>query len=73
MAPGKARKPLANWTWVRLGDTLGRLTNNNRTECTQGQRPNNHNDRTLDETENAEILEMQYILIKVIQLNQDQV
>ena len=57
MAPGKARKPLANWTWVRLGDTLGRLTNNNRAEHRQGQRPNNHDDRTLDEIKNAEILE----------------
>ena len=54
---GKARKPLANWTWVRLGNTMGRLTNNNRMECRQGQRPNNHADRTLDETETAEILE----------------
>ena len=33
LALGNARKPLVNWTWVRLGDTMGRLTNNNRTEC----------------------------------------
>ena len=57
VAPGKTRKPLANWTWVRLGDTMGRLTNNNRIECRQGQRPNNYDDRTLDETETAEILD----------------
>ena len=37
LAPGKTRKPLANWTWVRLGDTMGRLTNNYRMECRQGQ------------------------------------
>ena len=57
LAPGKTRKPLANWTWVRLGNTMGRLTNNNRMEHGQEQRPNNHDDRTLDETETAEPLE----------------
>ena len=57
MGPGKTRKPLANWTWVRKGNTMGRLTNNNRMEHRQGWRPNNHDDRTLDETENARILE----------------
>ena len=52
-APGKTRKPLANWTLVGLGDTMGRLTNNNKMEHRQGQRSNNYDDRT----ENAEILE----------------
>ena len=34
---------------------MGILTNNNnRTEHRHGQRPNNRNDRTLDEIENAE-------------------
>ena len=36
LAPGKTSKPLANWTWVRLGDAMGRLTNNDRTEHRQG-------------------------------------
>ena len=48
LVPDKTRKPLANWTWVRLGNTMGRLTNNNRMECRQEERPNNHDDSTLD-------------------------
>ena len=45
LAPSKSRKDLANWSWVRL-------TNNNRMEQRQWQRPNNNTDnRPLDETE----------------------
>ena len=32
LAPCKSRKDLANWTWVRLGNTRAKLTNNDRTE-----------------------------------------
>ena len=32
LAPARARKPLANWTWVSLDNTWGRLNNNNNTE-----------------------------------------
>ena len=52
LAPSKSRKDLANWTWVRQGNTRAKLTNNNRTEHRQWQRPNDNTDnRTLDETE----------------------
>ena len=52
LAPSKSRKDLANWSWVRLGNTRARLTINNRTEQGQWQRPiDNTDDRTLDETE----------------------
>ena len=53
LAPGLARKDIANWTWVRLGSTRARLTNNNsRLDQRQSQRPDDYNDdRTLDETE----------------------
>ena len=48
----KSRKDLANWSWVRLGNTRARFTNNNRREQRQLQRPNDNADnRTLDETE----------------------
>ena len=51
LAPSKSRKDLANWSWVRLGNTKARLTNNNRMEQRQWQRPNeNTHDRTLDDT-----------------------
>ena len=51
LAPHKSRKDLANWSWVRQGNTRARLTNNNRMEQRQWQRPNdNTNDRALDET-----------------------
>ena len=43
-APSKSRKDLANWSWVRLGNTRARLTNNNRTEQRQWQRPDDNND-----------------------------
>ena len=48
-----ARKPLANWTWVSLDNTWGRLNNNN-TENRPGQRPKDQDNRTSDDTENAE-------------------
>ena len=35
LAPSKSRKDLANWSWVRLGNTRTRLTNYNRTEQRQ--------------------------------------
>lgn len=47
LAPRKPRKDLANWTWVRLGDTRARITYNNRTEQGPWQRPND-NDATED-------------------------
>ena len=50
LAPGKPRMDLANWTWVRLGDTRARITNKHRMEQGPWQRPNDNN-RTLDETE----------------------
>ena len=51
LAPSKSKKDLANWSWVRLGNTRARLTNNNRAEQRQRQRCNdNTDDRTLDET-----------------------
>ena len=52
LAPSKSRKDLANWSWVRLGNTRARLTNNNnRIEQRQWQRPDDNNDdQTLDET-----------------------
>ena len=52
LVPSKSRKDLANWSWVRLGNTRARLTNNNdRMEQRQWQRPDdNSDDRTLDET-----------------------
>ena len=53
LAQSKSRKDLANWSWVRLGNTKASLTNNNnnRMEQRQWQRPDNNNDdRTLDET-----------------------
>ena len=53
-APSKSRKDLANWSWVRLGNTRARHTNNNNNsmEQRQWQRPDhNNNHRTLDETE----------------------
>ena len=53
LVQSKSRKDLANWSWVRLGNTRARITNNNnnRTEWRQWQRPDDHNDdRTLDET-----------------------
>ena len=37
LAPSKSKKDLANWSWVRLGNTRARLTNNNRTEQRQWQ------------------------------------
>ena len=49
--PSKSRKDLANWSWVRLVNTIARLTNNNGTGQRQWQRPDDNNDdRTLDET-----------------------
>ena len=52
LAPSKSREDLVNWTWVRLGNTRAKLTNNDRMEQRQWQRPNNNTDnRTLDETE----------------------
>ena len=59
LAPSKCRKDLANWTWVGLGNTRTRLTNNNRMEQRQWQRPNdNTDDRSLDETgDHAESVE----------------
>ena len=53
LAPSKSRNDLANWSWVKLGNTRARLTNNNnnRTEQRQWQRPDDNTDeRTLDET-----------------------
>ena len=52
LAPGIPRKDLANWTWVRLGSTKARLTNNNsRLDQRQNQRPDdNDDDRTSDKT-----------------------
>ena len=52
LAPSKSRKHLANWTWVRLGNTRAKLTNDDRPEQRQWQRPNDNTDnRTLGETE----------------------
>ena len=53
LAQIKSRKDLANWSWVTLGNTRTRLTNNNsnRMEQRQWQRPDdNTDDMTLDET-----------------------
>ena len=35
LSPSKSRKDLANWSWVRLGNTRARLNNNNGTEQRQ--------------------------------------
>ena len=37
LTPGIARKDLANWTWVILGSTRARLTNNNNSRPDQKQ------------------------------------
>ena len=53
LAPSIARKDLANWSWVRLGNTRVRLTNNHNSRLDQRQRQradDNNDDRTLDET-----------------------
>ena len=53
LVPSKSRKDLANWSWVRLGNTRPMIinNNNNRTEQRQWQRPNsNTDDRALDKT-----------------------
>ena len=50
LAPSKSRKDLANWSWVRLGNTRARFTNNNGMEQRQWQIPdNNTDDNMLDE------------------------
>ena len=52
LAPCKSRKDLANWTWVRVGSIRAKLTNSDRPEQRQWQRPNDNTDnKTLDETE----------------------
>ena len=51
LGPNKPRKDLANWTWVRLGNTRAKLTNNNRMEQKLRHRPNDNTEiRTLYET-----------------------
>ena len=68
LAPARARKPLANWTWVSLGNNPNRTTeneimreqsqwhilNDNNTENRPGQRHNDYDNRTSDDTESAE-------------------
>ena len=54
-ASARASNPLANWTWVRLGNNPDRpIVNEIMREQRQGQRPNSHNNRASDDTENAE-------------------
>ena len=42
LGPSKSRKDLANWTWIRLENTRAKLTNNDRMEQRQWQRPNDN-------------------------------
>ena len=53
LAKARTRKPLANWTYVSLDNTWGRLNNKN-IENRPGWRLNNHDNRTSDDTESEE-------------------